>query len=459
LKKLFSYLLCSIFIYLTFSCNLEEESVTYEKGAKLHFSEDTILFDTVFATVGSITKRLKVYNRNSKALIIEKISLGKGGNSPYKIFINGVENSIFSKQRLLGRDSLLILIKVHINPGEQNLPFLVKDSIVFFTNSNEQDVKLVSWGQNAHFLKDSILSCNSTWSSEKPYVIYKNILIDTDCDLIIKKGTRIYLNNGSNIFVKGAIKMQGTPEERVLITNSRLDRQNDAGQWGGIYFLEGSKNNSIDFALIKNGSIGLRLGTPDNDTIPDVILSNSIIENMSVAGILAFNSDLYAYNSLINNAGQFVVSNLAGGNYTYDHCTFTNYWSFRKEPLTAFTNFYRLDDNSLLLNELRVNLMNTIIWGNLQNEVLLSNSPQAKFIFYNRNNLLKTNNQLFSSNNNIINKDPLFVKIQPGKFEFDFRIKKDSPAINMAKPGRHFDILGKERGENPDIGAFEFFED
>ena len=41
----------------------------------LDFSEDTLLFDTVFTTVGSVTKRFKVYNNNASPILIDEIEL------------------------------------------------------------------------------------------------------------------------------------------------------------------------------------------------------------------------------------------------------------------------------------------------------------------------------------------------------------------------------------------------
>ncbi|NJO89524.1 MAG: hypothetical protein HC831_11680 [Chloroflexia bacterium] len=120
---------------------------------------------------------------------------------------------------------------------------------------------------------------------------------------------------------------EGTPEERILFRNERLDPlyENIPGQWGGIIFLEGSRDNHLNFTTIRNAINGIRLGTPDQDTIPDIILQNIIVENMSNTGILSFTSDLYAENVLVNNCLEFNCANVAGGNYTYKQCTFANF--------------------------------------------------------------------------------------------------------------------------------------
>ena len=44
------------------SCR-KEEKLTRSTSAKLEFSVDTVIFDTVFTTIGSATKQLKVYNQ------------------------------------------------------------------------------------------------------------------------------------------------------------------------------------------------------------------------------------------------------------------------------------------------------------------------------------------------------------------------------------------------------------
>ena len=45
---------------------------------QLEFSADTILFDTVFTTIGSVTLPLKVYNRSTEAVRIDEIELVGG---------------------------------------------------------------------------------------------------------------------------------------------------------------------------------------------------------------------------------------------------------------------------------------------------------------------------------------------------------------------------------------------
>ena len=55
-----------------------EERLTDDPSARLEFSCDTLVMDTLFAGVPSRTSRLMVYNRNDRALNISAVSLGGG---------------------------------------------------------------------------------------------------------------------------------------------------------------------------------------------------------------------------------------------------------------------------------------------------------------------------------------------------------------------------------------------
>ena len=56
------YLLLLLLLPLmTTSCIKEEQFLT-DSSARLSFSEDTVLFDTVFATMATSTRQVRVYN-------------------------------------------------------------------------------------------------------------------------------------------------------------------------------------------------------------------------------------------------------------------------------------------------------------------------------------------------------------------------------------------------------------
>ena len=62
----------------------------------LTFNLDTLVFDTVFTTIGSVTKNFKFYNNDNKPLTVSKIKLMGGDNSPYRINVDGLSGNEFN---------------------------------------------------------------------------------------------------------------------------------------------------------------------------------------------------------------------------------------------------------------------------------------------------------------------------------------------------------------------------
>jgi len=443
-------------LIIFFSCIPDEEKFTNNPDVRLRFSADTLLFDTVFTSIGSITKRLRVFNDDRHAVIISEILLGSS-DSPYTVTVNGFEGNSFENQSLLGKDSMLVLVEVTVDPQDVDLPFIVQDSLTFVTNGNSQNIKLISWGQDANFINDSVLVCNTTWTSNRPYVIFNSVLVDSLCQLTIEEGTNIFSHNGSSVFVKGTLVVNGSANNRVVFRNDRLDEkfENAPGQWSGIFFLEGSKNNQINFTAIRNAEFGIWLGTPDDDIIPDLTISNTIIENMTSTGLIAFTSDLVATNLLINNCGQYALGNFAGGNYTYTHCTISNFAFdfFREDPTLGLSDNLVLSDNTIISAALTFEMKNSLIWGNMQEEILidLSSGNVSNILF--DNNILKTTLELDSLN--ILNADPLFLE----PVNFNYRLDTLSPAKDIGHSlGILSDLDGNLRDNFPDLGAYERIE-
>ena len=69
------HILPLLLITILFACKKDDINNYNSNTATLHFSTDTITFDTVFASIGSITKTLTVYNKNNFELnkIFKKI--------------------------------------------------------------------------------------------------------------------------------------------------------------------------------------------------------------------------------------------------------------------------------------------------------------------------------------------------------------------------------------------------
>lgn len=447
------------------SCVPEEERINSDARLQLSFSTDTIQFDTIFSggieQVRNITKRLIVSNPHERALEIASIALGKGNKSPYSLIVNGQEGKSQNKQLILGGDSLLILVSLQIPPKGNDMPFLVNDSIVFDINGNVQDVKLWAYGRDANFISKGTLTCNQVWGGKKPYLIQDTVWVRAGCTLTIDKGTQLFFNNHAALMVEGTLKALGDPEENITFSNSRLDIKNEIGLWAGLRLLPGSTDNEIYFAVIRNAISGIVLNTPDTDTLPDLIIGHSKIENMTQYGIYALNSDLYVYNSLINTAYENVAKHEGGGNYTYEHCTLANYSILgfnSQQPTVTFSDIATVED-STERNPIKVKLYNNIIWSG-------SSLPyQSDLSFYAEGsdylldqgyNLIRSTDENQRVNNNMISSlfdFPKFVNV----LRYDYHLDSLSPAINQGKQLEvSIDLEGKERDDTPDIGAYEY---
>jgi hypothetical protein len=445
-----------LFFILTvfISCSRKDEKITADQNAKLTFSTNTVFFDTLFTSVGSITQRVWVFNRNANAVNISSIELGGKATSAYTIIINGKESYYENNITLRGRDSIYILVKLFIDPQNQSLPYLVTDSITFVTNGNSQKIDLIAYGQDATFLNSVTVPCDTTWTNIKPFVIYDFINIAQGCTLTIQKGVRILFHDNAHLHVRGTLLVQGDKDSLVVFSGDKLTfgYENLPGQWQGILFEGSSKNNSFNYAVIKNALTGLKiLNDPaDTDTIAEVTLSNSIIKNMQGAGLEGYGTDVYAWNSLFANCVKQTVAGFGGGNYHFKHCTFANYsyTFFREEPAVELSNY-----KNPLAGPLKARLTNCIVWGDRQNELQLSDNTMNTFDFIAANCILKTTRTDQNTNANKININPEFVN----PVSLDFHLKSASPAINAGQDlGIIEDLDGKIRDVSPDVGAYEF---
>ena len=472
MKYPLSFLLSFLLLWSVFSCQPKDE-ITTDPAAVLHFSADTIFFDTVFVSRGTVTKRLRVYNLNERAVRISEIRLGRAAQSPYRITIDGVEAPLASNIELRGRDSLYILVKASIDPSAANTPFLVTDSITFLINNQLQDVKLVAYGQNAYFHDQEVLSCNTVWEADKPHFITNSVVVKAGCTLTIAPGTRVYSFSNSFIHVEGTLRVEGTAENRVLFTGHRLEPRYEKapGQWNGIHFMANSRDNLIQFAEVKNAIVGVWADYGETAPGVDVRLENTIIRNMFSTGILSLSGNVSAMNTLIANCGEHAVAGLGGGNYEFIHCTIANYYAeaVRKTPSFVFSNQWSPETGDPVTRQIQLKVVNSIIWGS-QDELLIvedeQTQPKTSQLTF-QHNILKSElyQTLLSTatddiHNNLLSQDLRYPKFRSTNTR-DFRLAKASPAVGaaVALPGVNQDLEGNPRKEpNPDIGAYEFNE-
>lgn len=455
LNKAFILGIIGLSIFGIASCSYEPEPTT--EPINLSFSTDTLQFDTLFAERLSITKRLKIKNPSNKAVNISSIGF-RNQSQAFQLTLNGRTQSSFTDQLLLAEDSLLLLVSANIDQGDENNPFVIRDYLEVVNQNNSQSVVFEAWGQNANYLSDSILDCNTRWNADKPYVLSGVIQVDSSCVLTIEPGTRIYNAVETFLIVNGSLQAEGNLENPIIFTNDRLDEPfaSAPGQWGGIVFLEDSKENYFKYTTIKNALFGINLNLFNPDNEPDLTLENCFVGNMAISSVISLNSDFAATNSVFYNTASGTVSHTGGGSAYYTHCTIANYFNTSREDPAAFFSDSALDNNeNQILAPMEVQLLNNIVYGRISEEIRFYEQQEGNLNFSFSHNLFRSSIDILSENNSIRNQEPSFVNIE----NEDFRLGENSPAIDAALSSEiSTDIQGKTRGIRPDIGAYEYIE-
>jgi hypothetical protein len=457
-------LLFACFVLVLFSC--KKETFIRDANAQLSTSADTLHFDTVFTSTGSVTKFFRIYNNNDQKLLLSEVSLAGGNSSAFKINVNGVANNSTDIE-IAANDSIYVFVSVKIIPGQEDRPFVIEDSIRISYNGNNRFVQLQAWGQNAHFMRSRVISANETWLNDKPYVILGGLQVDTNVTLSIEKGCRIYVHANAPVLVDGTLKANGEKYDstRIIFQGDRLDEpyKNYPGSWPGIYFRDESKDNVLTYTNIRNAYQGLVAEKPSSNANPKLILREVIVDNCYDAGILALQSSITAENVLVSNCGKSVVLAF-GGRYDFNHCTvvaYSNNFITHKDPLLQLTNSLS-DGTTVLTSDLRASFSNCIFWadqGTVENEVVVYKQGNTVFDASFRNCLwrVKTEPQNITPSDIISNKDPMFDSVNVERQFYNFQLKQGSPAIarGITTP-LTIDLNGNPRKTpKPDIGAYE----
>ncbi len=476
-RILSAVLILIIGILIIFSSCKKDDDFDTNPTISLRFSADTLIFDTVFTTIGSITERISVYNPSDKTIKISSIRLAKGATSRYSMNVDGQSGTAFQDIEIRGNDSIFLFAKVNINPNDQTEPFILTDSIVFETNGNPQDVDLVAWGQNARYIlwnqdpenlpRYKIVAgegVDTTWTSDLPIVVYGYAVVDSTGSLTIEAGTKIYFHSGSGLWIYkgGSLKVMGTQEEPVYFQGDRLEAayKDLPGQWDRIWINEGAVDNEINYAIIRNGFIGLQLETLQEFMGNQLYLSNTIIENMSGAGILTRYYFVAGQNCVITNCGQYALALTLGGGYDFRQTTIGNNWrhGIRNTASVYLNNYFIDQDNQVVAYPFSANIANTIIYGNQKEELVIEDSV-AEFLYTFDHCLIKTELDVLADTNFkaiLKNQDPLFIDPTVNNLQPDSL----SPVIGAGNPGIAntvpFDINGIDRTQRPDIGAYQW---
>lgn len=508
------YFLFLIFFLIFWSSCRKDFDFSPSTGS-LEFSRDTVYLDTVFTNIGSSTYNLKVYNRSDDDILIPSVRLSQGQNSEYRLNVDGMAGKEFNDISILAKDSIFIFVETTIDINNFPNPdgsYLYTDKIEFDSGGNQQNVELVTLVKDAVFIypnRDNttkvvetltlniggelvetdlqgreLLPSELTFTNEKPYVIYGFATVPTNETLTIEAGARIHFHDNSGLIVSNGASLQVNGsysadqellENEVIFEGDRLEPNfsDVPGQWGTIWLLEGSINNTINYATIKNALVGILCDGNPSEVNDKLSISNSQIYNSGSFGILGRNTSITGENVVINNAGQSSFAGTFGGKYNFTHSTIANYWSngFRQLPAVLLNNFVLDEDNNATITDLQeANFNNCIIYGNDNPEILLDEIEDDAVVFNfkftnclirfedNNDNFTGPNYDLTDTNRydgNIFNEDPNFKDPSLNQLI----IGDESAAINKGlgtfATQVPVDILNVNRTASPDLGAYQ----
>lgn len=459
-KYIYFISLIIISIYST-SCRKKNNLLT-DSDIKLNFSVDTLLFDTIFPTISSVTKRFTVHNTYKNPIKISNTFLAGGNQSPFRINVDGEAGDEIKDITIQAEDSIFIFAEVTLDQTNQNNPFIVQDSIGFIVNGNQQFIQLVVWGQDAYFHQNEIIS--GTLPTDKPHVIYGIAAvgypgIDSNLTLTIPANTKLFLYNNSSLLVyKSTLNINGTLNEPVVFNSTRNKGyyENISGQYAGIRLIS-SNNSIINYAEIKNANIGIQIDTLLNSGTPSLTITNSKITNSFIANIYA-NAGAYVIgkNSVFGNSEGYSGAFLNGGRYNFNNCTFANYNFSKSSPtiiiknyfFSNFVNYVRPIENSIFSN--------CVFDGVNEDEFEFDIDESASVVLDINYSSIKTSLTLNPTYFNNIFKNIISSFVDPENY--DYNINSNSELIDKANPAtaETTDIENFNRGGTPDLGAYEY---
>ena len=311
----------------------DNDSFSTAVGDRLTFSTDTVLFDTLFSTVPSVTETFWVHNHASDGIRIQTVRLERGTQSGYRVNVDGTYlDPVGHDFEVRKGDSILVFVEVTTHENHAETAQLVEDDLVFtLENGVQQKVKLCAYSWDARKVDNLVVASDTTIESTVPLVVYGNgIRVDSAATLTLRN-TTLYFHDGAGIEVRGQLVAEG-----CVFRGDRLDHMFDylpydriSGQWRGISIASSSKYNLLDNCEIRNAWDALSC---DSTALQMV---GTVIHNSRGVGLSARNSSVQlSYCQFTNTLGDCL--SLKGCEAVVDHCTLGQFYPFSADRGAAF---------------------------------------------------------------------------------------------------------------------------
>ncbi len=492
--------MCIVAVSLTCLTACDDyDSFTTDRSSTLSFSRDSIVFDTLIATIPSATQVLSVYNHDDKGLRITDVWLEGGNNSRFRINIDGQDLTEAADRHgydfeVRRRDSLIVRAEVTLPATGNDEAATVTDALHFRLESGiEQKVQLVATSIDAFFLKGAVITTDTTFTARRPIVVYDSLVVAPSATLTLEANTQLLFHQEAGMVIKGCLIANGSIGNPVIFRTDRTDHIFDylpydrlPSRWEGLRFTAESMGNMLKGVDIHGGNYGVICDSTGTDELK-LTIADSRIHDLGGDGFKETDCQCIVQNSEISNTLGHCVW-LIGGKCRFSYCTLAQFYplSANRGDALHLGNSYETVYHPLV----EATFEDCVVTGYAEDVVMgewidadkLSNdeqqqigSVQEEFVF---NHCLlateiPTDSELAARFISCVYDDPEadihreknFNLIDAHALLYDFTPVEKSPIRNMANPSTRenypLDLRGRSRmtDELPDAGCYEYIAD
>lgn len=442
-------------------------------------SVDTVRFGTILAGNSSPTYLLKFYNKRKGELRLSSVALRSGGDSGFRMNVDGMNGVEFSNPDLLrisSGDSLFVFVEATFEPNGKGIEEKL-DYIDFSCNGTAQTVVLQAYSRDVMRLEAPVIRGSERWLAGQEVQVFDSLVIEAGASLVIEDSVTLYLHDKTDIIVRGSLVCEGTLGRPVTIRGDRTDRMFDnlsydqlPAQWGMLHVCGTDAEASFTHTDIRGMTGGI---------VADscyVTFHSCHLAYSDGALVTSRNSNLKLENSLLTGASGSLLR-IYGGWNDIVHCTLANY-NYASRIGAESVYLCNVDTASALYTPLhRCTFVNTLVWGSKYNpdvrpeyyQIVEGEDPLGRPLFADSIFTYRFEHCLLRADgfddddfrSTIWNRDPEYLDTDPDDYLFDFHLSESSPARAAGAPldslglSLPLDLDGHQRAERPNIGCFE----
>ncbi|MBR6188893.1 MAG: right-handed parallel beta-helix repeat-containing protein [Prevotella sp.] len=394
----FFYSFALVVIVAVFGACSDDDEFSVSPSARLTFSRDSVIMDTVFSTVGSRTYDFWVFNRMKKGIRLQSVRLRQGNQTGFRVNVDGsyLDNtigSVVNELEVREGDSIRVFVELTAPENGRQEALQIDDDLVFLLESGvEQRVALRGFAWDAIPWHDAVISRDSVVESQKPIVVYGGIRVDSMATLTLRN-TTLYFHDKAGLDVYGKVKA-----ENAILRGDRLDHMFDylpydrvSGQWRGVRICSSSFGNRFVDSEIRNAEYGIVCDSAKYvEGLQRLYMERSVIHNCKGPGLQAFNSIVGLLRCQFSNTLGDCLA-VYGGVAVVEQCTLAQFYPLSADRGAAlrFSNSY----NSYPYPLHAMQMKGSIVTGYADDVVMgesLEGDSLTAFKFYFENSLLRT---------------------------------------------------------------------